>query len=155
MSKDGVQFILTALILLVAILICFVGTRVMVTLIFVEICIASGMYSMTVLERFITLENVKVLLFLAGVAIGGTILHFSMTVISRLIGKLHMKHLAGFIVAYLIPFCAAAFLWYYVVNRIYTGKIVVGVIAAVAFIGGIIVRKKTGMLRQDIEQFEG
>lgn len=155
LSGEGIQFLVTILVVLLAVLICFVGTRVMVTILFLEISIACGMYTLSVSDRFITYDNVKVLVFLAGLAIGGTILHFSTTLINRLIVKLHLKRLAAFVVAYLIPFCAALFLWYYVVHRIYTGRVLVGVIAAAVFIGGILVRKKSGMLKQDIEQFEG
>ena len=35
------------------------------------------------------------------------------------------------------------------------GKRGVALLAAAAFVGGILVRKKTGMLKQDTEQFEG
>ncbi len=152
-SKDGLQFLTTIMVILLALLVCFVGTRVMVTLLFLEICVACGLYAVSVTEKYVNYDYVKVLIFLAGLAIGGSVLYSVTGVINMLIRKLHLKRIASFIVAYLIPLAASLFLWYYVVNRIYTGRIVVAVIAAAAFIGGIIVRKKTGTLKQDIRQF--
>ncbi len=154
-SKDGMQFLLMIAIILLALLVCFVGTRVMVAIIYIELSIASGIYILKLAEQHMSLEKeIKVIVFLAGVALGGSILHTSVVFINRLIGKLHLDKLAGFIVAYVIPFGSSAFLWYYVVNNIYTGKVIVGIVAVVIFAAGIIVRKKTGLLRQDFDQYE-
>ena len=154
-SRDGVQFVLMLLVILLTLLVCFVGTRVMVAIIYIELSIASGMFALKIAENHMSMEKeIRVIVFIAGIAIGGSILHSSVVFINRIIGKLHMDKLAGFIVAYAIPLCAAAFLWYYVVNKIYTGSVIVCIIAAAVYILGIIVRKKTGMIRQDFDQYE-
>lgn len=153
-SAQGMAFLIPIAVAVAAALACFLGFRFVLTVLFLGGAVASGCVGLHFLQRFSVIDYVKVLVFLIAMCIGGCLMYALSALCRLLIRNLHLKKAARFFVAYLVPVLCAALLFWTLWKKIYTGLPVDAAVSAAILLLGLLVQKKTGIMRRELRQFE-